>query len=543
MTNQQFTRTVGDMETFAKCPALRVCGHCPLMEHPYRKQLEMLNKHLYTVFSPYTPFVEPIIGMEQMEGFLSAVQVDFGRDWSGSFKTGLLSANQGQFLAIKACMLRNPILERMITSIRKLATRVGIASSFPASKLSLRISRNEEEVLLCFTLMRAIDSSFSSFLHTIRREHPKVIGITVCDASGEPTLFWGRPYLQETLCSLQFHLPPTSDFPPCPSQTEVLYERVMNLAPVKEGQAVIDLTTMHGIFALLAAKAGAGKVLLLQEHTPFTNEAALNGEEHILRMVGDNEKHLRHLAKRREYWDLLFLSPDETGATRSILDSVLVIKPKRIVYLSRSVRTLERDIQYLLQDQFYRLKTIQGVDMHPHREDLHVIAVLENTLIIRPFQEREFLLLEHYLYEAIFVPEGEEPPPRSVLEDPSLKHYYQDFGKVGDYALLGELHGEIVGAVWTRLFLPDEQGYGYIDAETPEICISVDAGHRNKGIGRRLMEEMCNILEESGYEYVSLSVQKENPAHHLYSRVGFSVIGERGDALLMVKRLHAKKNP
>ncbi|MGH0053240.1 MAG: hypothetical protein ACQ5SW_07630, partial [Sphaerochaetaceae bacterium] len=115
------------MESYAKCPFLRVCGYCSLMEQPYEKQLELQSKYLHMLFSRYTPFVEPVIGMRAMEGFQNLVTVSFGLDWRGMFATGIYRPQQKQFLALQTCMLRNPLAERIIHTIKRLASHYGIA--------------------------------------------------------------------------------------------------------------------------------------------------------------------------------------------------------------------------------------------------------------------------------------------------------------------------------------------------------------------------------------------------------------------------------
>ena len=89
---------------------------------------------------------------------------------------------------------------------------------------------------------------------------------------------------------------------------------------------------------------------------------------------------------------------------------------------------------------------------------------------IRAFREREYPLLEDFLYEAIFIPEGIAPPPREIVYRPELQVYVEGFGsRRGDIALCAESDGKIVGAVWGRIM----NDYGHIDDETPSLAISL----------------------------------------------------------------------
>lgn len=101
---------------------------------------------------------------------------------------------------------------------------------------------------------------------------------------------------------------------------------------------------------------------------------------------------------------------------------------------------------------------------------------------IRPLKQEEIPLLEEFLYQAIFIPSGLEPLPRSILKGPELEMYIKDFGQ-------------------------------------------------------QLMTAMLDLLKVKGYPSVSLSVSKDNPAAHFYKRLGFVTVEEREDDYLMLCRL------
>lgn len=153
---------------------------------------------------------------------------------------------------------------------------------------------------------------------------------------------------------------------------------------------------------------------------------------------------------------------------------------------------------------------------------------------LRPLKQEEYSLLEDFLYDAIFVPVGEEALPRSVLLEPSIQNYYQDFGRAHDYCLVAEQEGKLLGAVWARVLSGPVKGYGYVDEHTPELAISVQNEFRGKGIGTALLRAMLDLLQRAGYGQTSLSVQKENPAADLYKRLGFTTLEEKDEDYLML---------
>lgn len=155
--------------------------------------------------------------------------------------------------------------------------------------------------------------------------------------------------------------------------------------------------------------------------------------------------------------------------------------------------------------------------------------------VIRPAGPSEYHLLEDFLYEAIFVPEGMDPPDRSILSAPELQIYIRDFGKYpDDRCLFAETDGHIAGAVWTRIM----KDYGHLDDETPSFAIALYPEYRGRGIGTELMRRMIAMLKDAGYKKASLSVQKENFAVKMYLDTGFRIISENDEEYLMAVSLN-----
>ncbi len=152
---------------------------------------------------------------------------------------------------------------------------------------------------------------------------------------------------------------------------------------------------------------------------------------------------------------------------------------------------------------------------------------------IREIRKNEYQILSDFLYEAIFIPEGMDKPPKSIIEQPELQVYIEDFGKEDDWCLVAEVKGKIVGAVWVRIM----DDYGHIDGETPSFAISLYEEYRNMGIGTALMRDILELLKNKGYKQTSLSVQKANYAVRMYQKVGFEVIDENEEEYIMVCRL------
>ena len=153
---------------------------------------------------------------------------------------------------------------------------------------------------------------------------------------------------------------------------------------------------------------------------------------------------------------------------------------------------------------------------------------------IREMTVMEYPLLNEFLYEAIFIPDGIKPPPKNIIASPELQIYVDRFGtSKADFALVAEVEEKIVGAVWVRII----HDYGHIDDETPSLAISLYKEYRGQGIGTDMMKEMLSLLKTHGYKRVSLSVQKANYATEMYRKIGFDIIRENKEEWIMVCNL------
>lgn len=153
---------------------------------------------------------------------------------------------------------------------------------------------------------------------------------------------------------------------------------------------------------------------------------------------------------------------------------------------------------------------------------------------IRKIREDEYKVLDDFIYEAIFIPEGVEPPPKSIINQPDLQVYIENFGKKkDDICYVAEADGKVVGAVWVR----DMKDYGHIADGVPSFAISLYKEYRHFGIGTELMKTMLEELKSRGYEKASLAVQKANYAVRMYKKVGFEIIDENEEEYIMVCKL------
>ena len=174
-------------------------------------------------------------------------------------------------------------------------------------------------------------------------------------------------------------------------------------------------------------------------------------------------------------------------------------------------------------------------DMEQVMSQINIIEISDGELsyTIRPITSQEYSLLDDFLYEAIFIPEGVEAPPKDIIKAPELQVYVESFGtREGDICFVAEISGKVVGAVWVRIM----DDYGHVEDGVPSFAISLYKEYRGYGIGTALMKRMLVELQTKGYKKASLAVQKANYAVKMYKKVGFEIIDENDEEYIMMWR-------
>lgn len=146
---------------------------------------------------------------------------------------------------------------------------------------------------------------------------------------------------------------------------------------------------------------------------------------------------------------------------------------------------------------------------------------MAERFVIRRATSADQAFISEMQFEAFFVPPGAEPFPTSILDQPQIVKYHVGFGeRAGDVGVIAESPaGRQLGAAWVR----QVEGYGFVDADTPELGIAVLAGERCAGIGSALLHQLVRSVPRC-----SLSVDIRNPAIRLYERLGFAVVRTDG---------------
>ena len=197
----------------------------------------------------------------------------------------------------------------------------------------------------------------------------------------EHILLWGRDYLEDTLCGLDFRLSVPSFYQVNRDQAEVLYGRALDFAGLTGTETVLDLYCGIGTITLVMARhAGKayGAEVVPEAVEDARANAARNGVDNTEFLCGDAGQAARTLADRGVRPDVVCVDPPRKGLAPEVIETIAAMGPKRVVYVSCDPATLARDVKRFAQ-RGYRLERAEAADLFPRSFHVETVCLLTRT--------------------------------------------------------------------------------------------------------------------------------------------------------------------
>lgn len=219
-------------------------------------------------------------------------------------------------------------------------------------------------------------SGMTSISYSINEEKTNVI------MGKEIVNLYGPGYITDSISDVTYQISPLSFYQVNPVQTEKLYGTALEYAGLTGKETVWDLYCGIGTISLfLAQKAKKvyGVEIVPQAIEDARRNARLNGMENVEFFVGKAEEVLpEQYEKNQIYADVIVVDPPRKGCDQMCLDTILKMRPERVVYVSCDSATLARDLRYLV-DGGYEVKKVRGCDMFPQGGHCETVVKLERV--------------------------------------------------------------------------------------------------------------------------------------------------------------------
>ncbi|MDU7904015.1 MAG: 23S rRNA (uracil(1939)-C(5))-methyltransferase RlmD, partial [Peptostreptococcaceae bacterium] len=255
--------------------------------------------------------------------------------------------------------------------LRHLVTKVG----FETKEVMVVLVANGKKLPYLNELASVLKENVPGFktlvLNTNREKTNVILG-------KENKVIYGDGKINDYIGDLVFEISPLSFFQVNPSQTEVLYNKALEYADLKENDTVFDIYCGIGTISLFLAQK-AKKVYGVEIVGDAIKDAKINAKLNKLEntefFVGKAEEVVPKLYKEGKTANVVVVDPPRKGCEESVLDTIVSMEPDKVVYVSCNPSTLARDLAYL-DERGYKCKEIQPVDMFPHTMHVESVALL-----------------------------------------------------------------------------------------------------------------------------------------------------------------------
>lgn len=380
-----------------RCPCARQCGGCQIQALSYASQLKFKEEKVRSCLERIGGFeripLQPIIGMESPYRYRNKAQFPIGRGKDGRPVAGFYAGRTHTIIPQEDCVLgireNQSILEVILGFMEEysipayreedgtgLVRHVLIRSGFATRELMVCLVINGETLPKAQVLVERLKdiagiASISLNINTARTN--VILGDRV-------EVLWGKPYIEDVLDGVRYQISPLSFYQVNPIQTRELYRKALQYAGLHGTETVWDLYCGIGTISLFLA-GQAGHVYGVEIVPPAIEDARknaqLNGIENAEFFVGKAEEVLpRKYQEEQISADVIVVDPPRKGCDSAVLETMLQIRPKRIVYISCDPATLARDLKILCQGR-YKLQKVQPVDMFPHTTHVETVVGLQ----------------------------------------------------------------------------------------------------------------------------------------------------------------------
>ena len=393
----------------AKCPVARQCGGCQIQELSYEAQLAFKNKkvrgNLERIggFSPelLDEIMEPICGMDEPFYYRNKAQFPIGTDKEGKIVTGFYAGRTHQIIPNTDCALGVPVNQDILQIIldymnechvtayneetgRGLVRHVLIRYGFKTKEIMVCLVINGDNLPYSEKLVDKLTQieGMTSITYSVNRENTNVI------MGKEIGVLWGQGYITDYIGDIKYQISPLSFFQVNPAQTEKLYGLALEYADLKGEETVWDLYCGIGTISLfLAQKAEKvyGVEIVPQAIEDAKNNAKINAIENAEFFVGKAEEVLPDYYAQYErehgkkaYADVIVVDPPRKGCDETLLQTMVQMRPERIVYVSCDSATLARDLKYLCENG-YEMTRCRAVDQFPQSVHVETVVLLVKT--------------------------------------------------------------------------------------------------------------------------------------------------------------------
>ena len=372
---------------------LKDCGGCQIQELNYNKQLELKTNEVKQVVARIGKLenvdIHETMGMENPCRYRNKAQFPI-QNINGEPAIGFYKKKSHDVIPTDMCVIQHDINDKIIKIIktyiqaynisiynenthtgvlRHLVTKVG----FTTNEVMVVLVANSTNLPHLNELASILEENIPGFKTLVLNVNKAKTNVIL---GKENKVIYGNGKINDYIGDLVFEISPLSFFQVNPIQTEVLYNKALEYAELKENDTVFDIYCGIGTISLFLAQK-ATKVYGIEIVEDAIKDAKINAKLNNLNnvefYVGKAEEVVPKMYSEGKTANVVMVDPPRKGCDEKVLDTIVSMQPDRVVYVSCNPSTLARDLAYL-NERGYKCVEIQPVDMFPHTMHVECVA-------------------------------------------------------------------------------------------------------------------------------------------------------------------------
>lgn len=379
----------------APCPIFKECGGCQLQHVSYEGQLVAKQKQVQEVLTRIGKLenvkVHSVLGMENPWRYRNKAQVPVA-EREGGLVAGFYQQRSHEIIDMEACLIQQEKNDQVIQTVKRICEKNGVNAydeknhkgtlrhimaryGLVTGEIMVVLVTRTKELPQKDIIISDIISQLPGVKSIVQNSNPKQTNVIF---GNETKVLWGEEYIYDNIGEIKFAISARSFYQVNPEQTKVLYDKALEYAELTGEETVIDAYCGIGTISLFLAKNAKkvyGVEIVPEAIEDAKRNAALNGIQNAEFAVGEAEVVIPNWYKDGIKADVIVVDPPRKGCDEALLQTILKMKPKRVVYVSCNPATLARDLR-ILEDGGYKTTEVQPVDMFPHTVHCEAVANL-----------------------------------------------------------------------------------------------------------------------------------------------------------------------
>ncbi len=378
------------------CDSYYKCGGCVFRHISYDEELRIKSKFIRDSLNKFSGIVDfkisDIIGAKDINYYRNKAQVPVRYSGNKKIVSGFFSPHSHNVVECLDCKLHPKEFDRIILEIKKWMQIYNVKPYDEAKNIGLirhiylRYAKSTNEIMVCLVIngtylphedifVKNLTDKFKNIKSMYLNSNCKVTNVILGEKN---KIIFGKDFIRDTLCNIKFNISPLSFYQINHDQTEIMYNIAKNMLNLKSTDNVLDLycgigtiglTMHHNVNSLL------GIEIVKQAVENAIKNSKINDIKNADFICGDAFEVVNSISSDIKNIDVVIIDPPRKGCDSKLINTIVKIHPKKILYISCNPCTWARDIK-ILCEQFYNLDSVVPIDLFPRTGHVETISRL-----------------------------------------------------------------------------------------------------------------------------------------------------------------------